>query len=57
MVAMTATPDTPTRATPRRELPVLDLSTARDAHGEFTPEFLDQLRDAAHNVGFFQLIG
>jgi isopenicillin N synthase-like dioxygenase len=57
MVAMTATPDAPTRATPRRELPVLDLSTARDASGDFTPAFLDQLRDAAHNVGFFQLIG
>ncbi len=59
MVAMTATTDfpTPTETAPRRELPVLDLSTARNVDGSFNPEFLEKLRDAAHNVGFFQLIG
>ncbi|MGO1320039.1 MAG: isopenicillin N synthase family dioxygenase [Galactobacter sp.] len=56
---MTATTDfpTPTETAPRRELPVLDLSTARNVDGSFNPEFLEKLRDAAHNVGFFQLIG
>lgn len=47
----------PTAAAPRSELPVLDLSTARAADGGFSPAFLEQLRDAAHNVGFFQLTG
>lgn len=42
---------------PRTELPVLDLSTARAADGSFAPEFLEKLRDATHNVGFFQLTG
>jgi isopenicillin N synthase-like dioxygenase len=44
-------------STPRTSVPVLDLATARDADGQFTPEFLDALRDAAHNVGFFQVVG
>jgi len=47
----------PTEGAPRTELPVLDLSTARAQDGGFSPVFLEQLRDAAHNVGFFQLIG
>ncbi|MCQ1951304.1 MULTISPECIES: isopenicillin N synthase family oxygenase [Arthrobacter] len=38
-------------------IPVLDLSTARDADGSFNPEFIDQLRDATHRIGFFQLVG
>lgn len=44
-------------AAPRTELPVIDLSTARTEDGSFAPEFLEKLRDATHNVGFFQLIG
>src|SRR4051794_32101814 len=38
-------------------IPVLDLSTARTADGSFNPEFIDQLRDATHRIGFFQLVG
>ncbi|UWX97432.1 isopenicillin N synthase family oxygenase [Arthrobacter zhaoxinii] len=38
-------------------IPVLDLSTARSADGSFNPEFIDQLRDATHRIGFFQLVG
>lgn len=38
-------------------IPVLDLSAARQADGSFSPDFIEQLRDAAHRVGFFQLIG
>jgi isopenicillin N synthase-like dioxygenase len=38
-------------------IPVLDLSTARQPYGPFSPEFIDQLRDATHRVGFFQLTG
>jgi isopenicillin N synthase-like dioxygenase len=38
------------------DIPVLDLSTMRSAEGAFAPEFLDQLRYAAHNVGFFQIV-
>lgn len=56
MSAMTASTE-PRTPTPRHELPVLDLSTARAADGSFDPDFLAALRDAAHNVGFFQLIG
>ena len=44
-------------STPRTSVPVLDLATARDNDGKFTPEFLEALRDAAHNVGFFQVVG
>ncbi|GAA3712793.1 isopenicillin N synthase family oxygenase [Zhihengliuella alba] len=44
-------------ATVRTSVPVLDLSTARLADGLFNPEFIDALRDAAHNVGFFQIVG
>lgn len=47
----------PTTTAPRSELPVLDLSTARTNDGGFSAAFLDQLRDAAHHVGFFQLVG
>lgn len=39
------------------EIPVLDLASARGANGEFTPEFLAQLQDAASRVGFFQITG
>jgi isopenicillin N synthase-like dioxygenase len=35
----------------------LDLSTARQADGTFSPDFVEQLRDATHRVGFFQLTG
>ena len=38
-------------------IPVLDLGAARRADGSFSPEFIEELRDAAHRVGFFQLIG
>ncbi|TSE17029.1 isopenicillin N synthase family oxygenase [Arthrobacter sp. KBS0703] len=38
-------------------IPVLDLGAARQADGQFSPRFIGQLRDAAHRVGFFQLIG
>src|SRR6478752_4939968 len=38
-------------------IPVLDMSAARQPYGSFSPEFIDQLRDAAHNVGFFQITG
>ena len=38
-------------------IPVLDLSTARPTDGSFSPEFIEQLRDATHRVGFFQLAG
>jgi isopenicillin N synthase-like dioxygenase len=38
-------------------LPVLDLGAARQPDGQFGPDFIGQLRDAAHRVGFFQLIG
>jgi isopenicillin N synthase-like dioxygenase len=38
-------------------IPVLDLSTARLPYGPFSPEFIEQLRNATHNVGFFQLTG
>ncbi|MCC3280400.1 isopenicillin N synthase family oxygenase [Arthrobacter sp. zg-Y40] len=38
-------------------IPVLDLSTARNPDGSFSPEFIDRLRDATHRIGFFQLVG
>ena len=38
-------------------IPVLDLGTARQADGSFSPDFIGQLRYAAHNVGFFQVTG
>ena len=38
-------------------IPVLDLSTARLPYGPFSPEFIEELRNATHNVGFFQLTG
>ena len=38
-------------------IPVLDMSAARQPYGSFSPEFIDQLREAAHNVGFFQITG
>lgn len=63
------TPSTPTSAAtagsapsaadataPRTSIPLLDLGAARGANGEFTPEFIAQLADAAHHVGFFQVI-
>lgn len=41
----------------RTSVPVLDFSTARRADGCFNPEFIDALRAASHQVGFFQLTG
>ncbi|MCD5342448.1 isopenicillin N synthase family oxygenase [Arthrobacter sp. AK04] len=38
-------------------IPVLDLGTARQADGSFSPDFIGQLRYATHNVGFFQVTG
>ncbi|MFN3924132.1 MAG: isopenicillin N synthase family dioxygenase [Pseudarthrobacter sp.] len=38
-------------------IPVLDLATARQADGSFSPDFIGQLRYATHNVGFFQITG
>lgn len=38
-------------------LPVLDMSSARHADGSFDEDFITSLRDAAHNVGFFQITG
>ena len=40
----------------QRSIPVLDLSTARRPDGAFDPAFIGQLREAAHSVGFFQII-
>jgi len=34
---------------------VLDLSTSRNPDGSFDNEFIENLREAAHNVGFFQV--
>ncbi|NVM94152.1 isopenicillin N synthase family dioxygenase [Arthrobacter wenxiniae] len=42
-------------STTRTSVPVLDLSAARNPDGTFTADFIDTLRDAAHNVGFFQV--
>lgn len=39
------------------EIPLLDISTARNADGSFNEEFVTALRDAAHRVGFFQIVG
>jgi isopenicillin N synthase-like dioxygenase len=36
-------------------IPVLRFGAARRSDGRFDPEFLRQLRSAAHDVGFFQL--
>ncbi|MDQ0680199.1 isopenicillin N synthase-like dioxygenase [Arthrobacter pascens] len=41
----------------RGTIPVLDLSSARQPDGTFSPDFIEQLRDATHRVGFFQLTG
>lgn len=38
-------------------IPVLDLGRARQANGSFSPDFIEQLRNATHNVGFFQITG
>ncbi|PQZ89571.1 2OG-Fe(II) oxygenase [Arthrobacter sp. MYb227] len=38
-------------------VPVLDMSLARNAAGKFDDNFISALRDAAHNVGFFQITG
>lgn len=42
-------------STPRTSIPVLDLSTARNPDGSFNTDFIDALRIAAHEVGFFQV--
>ncbi|MFF5793041.1 isopenicillin N synthase family dioxygenase [Paeniglutamicibacter sp. NPDC012692] len=38
-------------------VPVLDMSSARHTDGSFNEDFIEGLRDAAHNVGFFQITG
>lgn len=38
------------------EVPVLSLAGMRRPDGSFDPDFLDRLRDAAHRVGFFQIV-
>ncbi|MDQ0870584.1 isopenicillin N synthase-like dioxygenase [Arthrobacter sp. V1I9] len=38
-------------------IPVLDLGRARQDDGSFSPHFIEQLRYATHNVGFFQITG
>lgn len=38
------------------EIPVLSLARMRREDGSFNPEFLDELRHAAHHVGFFQIV-
>lgn len=38
-------------------IPVLDLGAARQAGGTFSPDFIEQLRHATHDVGFFQVTG
>ena len=43
--------------TVRTSVPVLDMSSARTADGRFDPDFIEALRDATHNVGFFQITG
>lgn len=48
---------THTAAATQAKIPVLDLGTARNADGSFNKTFVDELRDAAHRVGFFQLTG
>lgn len=40
----------------QRSIPVLDLSAARRPDGSFDPSFIAELREAAHAVGFFQVI-
>jgi isopenicillin N synthase-like dioxygenase len=49
------TVDIPTVDIPTVDIPTLDLAAARGPDGAFRPAFLDQLRTAAHDVGFFQL--
>lgn len=38
-------------------IPVLDLAAARHGGGTFSPDFIEQLRHATHDVGFFQVTG
>ena len=38
-------------------IPVLDLGAARQAGGTFSPDFVEHLRHATHDVGFFQVTG
>ncbi|WP_432245539.1 isopenicillin N synthase family dioxygenase [Arthrobacter sp. G.S.26] len=38
-------------------IPVLDLTTARLPGGTFNPKFIEQLRHATHDIGFFQVTG
>ena len=38
-------------------IPVLDLGAARQAGGTFSPDFIEHLRHATHDVGFFQVTG
>ncbi|MDQ0770741.1 isopenicillin N synthase-like dioxygenase [Pseudarthrobacter defluvii] len=41
----------------RGAIPVLDLSSARQPYGSFRPDFIEELRHATHDVGFFQITG
>lgn len=38
-------------------IPVLDMGSARQADGSFSPAFIEELRYATHKVGFFQITG
>ena len=38
-------------------IPVLDLAASRQGGGTFSPDFIEQLRHATHDVGFFQVTG
>lgn len=40
----------------QRSIPILDLSAARSSDGSFRQDFIAELREAAHAVGFFQII-
>ncbi|MGW2691009.1 isopenicillin N synthase family dioxygenase [Streptomyces sp. NPDC001296] len=53
---MTHTATTPSYETSRRQLPIIDLSAA-DRGPESRALFHAQLHSAAHDVGFFQLVG
>lgn len=46
-----------TQRTAPLEVPVLDLSQAFLPDGSRNPDFLCELREAAHRVGFFQIVG
>ena len=55
MTSDTATLPAPADA-PELEIPVLSLARMRRADGSLDPQFLADLRHAAHHVGFFQIV-